>query len=625
MNKRVVSRLAISFVLLFLLSTVCSSIITAEDEKSIQITSMNIDVEINNGYTVTEISATMYNPYDENLNGTFNLMLPETAFVSNFSLIFDNKTYYAQVLEKEKAEEKYSEAKSQSKTAGIVEARDMKQFSYSVNLKAYQTVVVTLRYEEFLEKRLEEREYKLAVSSIYNEPISHFLLVVELNSEREITSLEKIGCSDKTTVEWIDTKHGILSIKENDFFPSEDFSFTYEESALSVNGTLVSYYDEVNEQYYFFHIFSPQQEELGGSMPKDIVFVLDRSGSMSGQKITQLKDAFSEIINKLPSDDKFTIITFNEDISIYNSELLIASQENINNAIGLINSIDASGSTNIYDGLEYSLELLESSEGRTPIILLLTDGLPNSGKISTPYAIRENIKEHNLIQCPLFTLGFGDDVDFDFLAALSLENYATSKKIYTASDASEQIQNFYDTISTTLLRDITVEYTPVCEFVYPMSIPSLFEGSETVISGICPNVTELSSQITARTKVGIKYFNSTFELNSTQTNNIFIYRYWAYSRINYLLDEIKIQGEQPSLVNEIINLSIQGNFVTPYTALFLEIEGYQPSESEYESQTDATTDSNYLPGAGGGGVPGFEILIALCSIVFVLLWKRKRI
>ena len=619
MNKRVVSLLPISIVLL---SAVCCSVIAAEDEKNIQITSMNIDVEINNGYTVTEISATIYNPYDENLDGTFNLLLPENAFVSNFSLTLEDKIYYAQVLEKEEAEKKFSEAKTQNKTAGMVEARDMKQFSYTINLKAYQTVVVTLRYEEFLEKKLGEREYNFALSSIYDQPISQFLLVVTLNSEREITSLEKTGCSDQTTVEWIDTKHGILSIKENDFFPSEDFSFQYKESALPVNGTLVSYYDEVNEQYYFFHIFSPQKEELGGSMPKDIVFVLDKSGSMSGEKINQLKDAFSEIINQLPSDDKFTIIMFNADISVYNSELLTASQENINNAISFINSIDAGGSTNIYDGLEYSLEILESSEGRTPIILLLTDGLPNSGKFSTTYAIRENIKERNLIQCPLFTLGFGDDVDFDFLTALSLENYANSKKIYTGSDASEQIQNFYDTISTTLLRDITVKYYPVCEYVYPTSIPSLFEGSETVISGICPNATELSSQITARTKLGTKHFNSTFELNNTPADNIFIYRYWAYSRINYLLDEIKIQGEQSYLVNEIINLSIQGNFVTPYTALYLEVEGHQPSESEYKDQSD-DWDSNYQPDTGGGSIPGFELFIVICAIILALFLRRR--
>jgi len=540
MNKRIVSLLSIGIVLL---SAFCS-IITAEDEKNIQIISMNIDVEINSGYTVPEINVTIHNPYDENLDGTFDLMLPENAFVSNFSLTLENETYYAQVLEKQAAEENYSQAKSQGKTAGMVEARDMKQFSYTINLKAYQTVIVTLRYEEFLEKKLGEREYKFDLTSIYDQPISQFLLFLKLNSEREIIDLEKTGCSDQTTIEWIDTKHGTLSIKENDFLPDEDFSFKYKESALPVNGTLVSYYDEVNEQYYFFHIFSPQKEELGGIMPKDIVFVLDKSGSMSGEKINQLKDAFSEIINQLPSDDKFTIIMFNSDISVYNPELLTASQENIDDAISYINSITAGGSTNIYDGLEYSLELLESSEGRTPIILLLTDGLPNAGTFSTTYAIRENIKELNLIQSPLFTLGFGGDVNFDFLTTLSLENYATSKKIYTGSDASEQIQNFYDTISTTLLRDITIDYDPVCEYIYPTSIPSLFEGSETVISGICPNATELSSQITARTKLGTKHFNSTFELNDTQTDNIFIYRYWAYSRINFLLDEIKIQGEQ---------------------------------------------------------------------------------
>jgi uncharacterized protein YegL len=621
MNGRIISLLPISLVIL---SVVCGSIITGEDEKNIKITSMNIDVEINSGYAVTELNASIYNPYDENLDGAFNLMLPETAFVSNFSLTLDNVTHYAQVLEKEEAKEKYSEAKSQGKTAGIVEARDMKQFSYTVNLKAYQEVVVTLRYEEFLEKRLEERQYKFALLSIYDEPISQFLLVVELNSDREITDLENIVYSDQTTVEWIDISHAKLSIKENDFLPDDDFSFKYKEEVLPVNGTLVSCYDEVNEQHYFFHIFSPQKRKLGGSMPKDIVFVLDKSGSMSGEKINQLKDAFSEIINQLPSEDRFTIIMFDKVLNTYNVELLTAAQDNINNAVSYINSFNAGGSTNIYDGLELSLEILESSEGRTSIILLLTDGLPNSGTYSTTYAIRNNIKERNLIQSPIFTLGFGSDVDFNFLTALSLENYATSKKIYTVSDASEQIQNFYDTISTTLLRDINIEYDPACEFVYPTTIPSLFEGSETVIAGICPDAEELSSQITARSKIGTKYFNSTNELNETQTENIFIYRYWAYSRINYLLDQITILGEQSSIIQEIVNLSIQGNFVTPYTALYLEVEGYQPGDGAIEEQGNEW-DTSYPPGSGGGGgVPGFESLIFIFAIILAFFLRRRK-
>jgi uncharacterized protein YegL len=613
------------FVIFLIFSTSCF-IITAEDEKNIQITSMNIEVEINNGYTVTEVSAEINNPYNEDLNGTFSILLPDNAFVSNFSLTLDYEIYYAQVLEKGEAEKKFSEAKTQKKTAGMVETRDMKQFSYSINLKPYQTVNITLRYEEFLEKQLGERVYTFALSSIYDQPISKLLLLVKLNSEREIISLEKIGCSEQTTIEWIDTKHGILSIKETDFLPSEDFSFKYSESALPVNGSVVTYYDEDNDQYYFFHIFSPQKDDLGGSIPKDIIFVLDKSGSMTGNKISQLKDAFSEIILSLPSEDKFTIIMFDTDYKTYSPKLLVANNDNINSAINYIKSIGASGSTNLYDGLEFSLDILKYSKGRSPIIILLTDGLPNCGKYETPPSIRENIMERNHIQCPIFTLGFGSDVDFDFLTALSLENYANSKKIYLENDASEQIQNYYDTISTVLLRDISVDYYPSCEYVYPTSIPSLFEGSETVISGICPNASKLSSEIIARARNGDLYFNSTFDLNKSQVDNIFIYRYWAYSRINFLLDMITIQGEKSTLISEIVNLSIEGNFVTPYTSLYLEIED-QPTGKNMFEEVSIKEDNNYNYRSGPRNdyeSPGFELLIFILAIFLVSLCIKLR-
>jgi uncharacterized protein YegL len=622
MDKKAVSLLLMG-IILFSVVFCCMS--RAEAEKTIQITSMNIAVDINSGYSVTEVQATIHNPYDMALNGTFHLLLPDDAFISNFSLTLDNSTYYAQVLEKTAAEEKYHEATSQQRTAGLLEARDMKQFSYTINLKADQTVLARLRYEEYLEKKLGVREYHCALSSMVDQSISQFLLVVTLNSEREITSLEKMGYGDRTTVEWIDSGYGILSMKETDFLPTKNFSFTYTESSLPVNGMLLTYFDTVSNQHYFLQIFSPQPDDIGGSMPKDIVFVLDKSGSMEGKKISQLKDAFSEIITHLPSNDTFTIIMFDTTISVYNSELLTASQDNINNALTYMHSINAGGSTNMYDGLERSLEILTSSEGRTPIILLLTDGQPNAGKYSTTALIRQNMKEHNNIQCPVFTLGFGSDVDFNFLTALSLENYATAKKIYTGADASEQINNFYETISTTLLRSIDITYSPACAYVYPTSIPSLFEGSEAIISGVCPNASSLSSEIVANTKLGARYFNSTFDLNTSHTNNTFIYRYWAYSRIKYILDQITINGEQPELTQEIINLSIQGHFVTPYTALYLELNDSYPSELSTELPVESSDSYSSPPGGGhGGSVPGFELTLVVTALVLIIMLRRRK-
>ena len=575
------------------------------EESGIEVSSVDVDVRIDNAYTVTEVRSTIKNTHDEAENGTFRVMIPEKAFISNFSLTLGNRTYYASVLPKEEAKQKYNESVAQGKTAGMVEEKARKLFSFSVNLKGHQTAVVALRYEEFLTKMLGRREYTLALKDVFDMAVPEFNLTIDLNSAFEITRLDRITYENTTNVEWHGVNHAVITMKRTNFLPTEDFTINYVESAPPVNGTMLTYYSPEEERFYFFNVFSPQKSALGGSIPKDIVFVLDKSGSMGSNdkdsKMSQMKKAFRSIIEQLPEEDRFTLITFNNHVDVYSNELLRADEKNRSDAAKYIDSLEAGGSTNIYDGLAKALSILKYSDERTPIIVLLTDGRPNSGKYTTSPTIRQHIRVKNTIYCPIFSLGFGDDVDFNFLSALSLENYATATKIYTGKDAGEQIRDFYETINTTLLRDIRVEYTPECDYVYPLTIPSLFEGSEVVITGICQDngSANLTAHFTARTRYGQRDFSSSFPLDRNATNNSFIWRYWAYSRIYALLDEIKVEGESPEIVSEIVNLSMKAHFVSPYTSLYLEVDEPEPEPSQGGEKKD--TPYTIQPGVPQGG------------------------
>lgn len=634
----------------------------AENGPEAEVKALDITTTIENSYATTHLRFSLENPHNESAEAQIEAMIPERAFISNFSLTFGNKTYHGDVIPKEEAQQKYDEAVASGKSAGMVEARDMKHFSFAVNLKAHQTAEVNISYEEFLEKQMGKERYLLPLKGLGVDRIKDFQLTVDIKSSLVITHRQVEGIySSQTVIEDCTITHTTLSLTKQDFRPEEDFSFVYKERAVPVNGTMLVHYDDLAEEYYFFNLFSPLKGELGGAMSKDIIFVLDKSGSMSGLKIDQLKQAFKEIIDQLPEDDKFTIITFDESIHVYKSKLIETSETNKDSAKDYINDISAGGSTNLYGGLERALSFLKNSDGCVPIIVMLTDGLPTAGEYQAPLAIREKIQEKNGISCPIFCLGFGNDVDMDFLSALSLENYAVAKKIYVDSDASEQITDFYETISTTLLRDIDFRYSDGTYEVYPSHAPSLFEGSDLIVTGRCEGrLDSISSHITAYTQNGKREFRESYELNESEANNSFIKRFWAYAKIYALMDQILVVGEDEALVSQVENLSIDAHFVTPYTSLYLEIEeggethdpgdgGDDEEEGKTGQQTGAPPvsygpyrssdpDRGYSNGGGGGlspcpsptGVdeagdgflPGFEILAVIGSIVVAFTLRR---
>lgn len=532
---------------------------------------MSISAEINNNYAVTEISEILWNPSDAGASMTFSFEIPEKAFISNFSMTVDGETTYAQIVSKDTGQEEFQQAVMNGTDAGLVESYGKSTFSYSVSMSAYERMGISLRYEEFLEKSLGGYEYRvpLADSSIYY-PIEDFSVNIHLKSEVQITSADVENYP--ATLNWVSSKELDVSYE---YGPDEygyscalydDFVLNYELESLPVNGRMLNYAD--GDTGYFMHIFSPQRSDIGGrSMPKDIIFVLDKSGSMNGEKISQLKDAFSEIIWQLPEQDNFNIILFDSQISIYSHTLLSATENNRSEAVNYINGIAAGGSTNINEAMTSALDMFEISETRVPIIVMLTDGLPTAGVTDTS-AIRENVLNANSAGVSIFCLGFGYDVDFDFLKAMALENGGIAIRIYEGQDAGAQITNFYDTISTPLLRDLNFAYEGGYE-VYPTHVEQLFEGTEVVVVGKYPvDKEEIKSTVTATSWEGTRTFEDTFILGHSVGYD-FIPRFWAYAKIRYLLNEIAVRGEEPALVENVSSLALDYGFVTPYTSFLV--------------------------------------------------------
>ncbi len=530
---------------------------------------LHINADVNNGYAITTVEEKLSNRLDTAFEDEFRFLIPDEAFISGFSLIIDGKEYRADVLQKKEAEERFEEAASKGRSAGLLETKKKNLFSYSLSFAPGQSIIVRLRYEQAVKKTLGEYEYVLFLRNTDQaHSVSDLSVNLSITSINEITTLETPGFTG-ANVKYLSTTRGQVKYSA-DALPDKDLTVVYTTNNPPLNGDMLFY--NTGGQGYLMHVFSPSEADLGTTaMSKDIVFVIDKSGSMGGDKIAQVKRVFTSIISDLPPDDYFNVIFFDSSTRAYSSTLMEANTKNKADAANFVNSLDASGGTNINQALLDALGMFADESERVPIIVFLTDGEPTDG-ITSPYVIRKNIRDANRAEVSVFTIAFGieNEGNYDFLKALSLENYGKAQRFYLEGKVEEEISGFYKTISTPLITDMKFTYNAVSDIVNTGQ-NNLFAGSDAIVLGkYSPGTTTITSNIAATTRTGSRNFESSFTAVSKPEND-FIPRLWAYTTIRKLMDRMDVEGETEALVSAVTDISLKFKFVTPYTSLFVEV------------------------------------------------------
>ncbi|MFA7185972.1 MAG: VIT domain-containing protein, partial [Victivallales bacterium] len=491
---------------------------------------LNINTEVNNGYAVSTVEEKLTNPAATAVQGEFSFLIPEGAFISGFSLTIDGKEYRADVLPKEEATEKFEAAASAGRTAGLLETKENNLFSYALSFEPGQSITVKLTYEQALKKTL--GEYELVQYLESPQAVNSLSATVNISSANPLIRLETPGFPD-AEARYLSANEGQVSYKASRLpgpGQGSELRVVFETQNPPLNGNMLFY--EKDGEGYMMHIFSPTEEDLGTTaLGKDIIFVLDKSGSMRGDKLEQVKEAFEDIITSLPAQDRFNIIFFDSSIQSYSETLRETTPEAKSGALEFVNGLDSGGGTNINEALVTALGMFGPESERVPIIVFLTDGMPTNG-VTSPYVIRENVKAANRFQVSIFSMAFGieDENDYCFLRAMSLENYGTAEWFAPSSDSEEKIGNFYDTISTPLVTDLDFSYGKVSEPVNNGG-KNLFAGSDAIVLGkYTPGSGSISSVLSATTRDGIRTFSKEFTV-APSAENAFIPRLWAYSSI----------------------------------------------------------------------------------------------
>ncbi|NXI67416.1 ITIH4 inhibitor, partial [Anseranas semipalmata] len=555
----------------------------------IEIYSLHVDCKVTSRFAHTVITSKIINRANESHEATFEVELPKTAFITNFSMSIDGKVYPGIIKEKASAQKEYDEAVSHGQSAGLVKitGRKLEQFHVSVSIAAASKVTFELAYEELLKRQL--GLFELLIKVRPQQLVKHFQIDVHIFEPQGIRFLETDSTfmtnelTEALTKVQNETKAHILfkpTVDQQKINPeldetllNGDFLVRYDVKRVATAGDI----QIVNG--YFVHYFAPQKMPV---FPKNIVFVIDRSGSMAGRKIEQTRDALLKILQDLRPEDHFSLITFSNKVAEWKSALLQATAENVASAAGFVQTITARGGTDINRALLTAVSMLDKAE-RLPersvsMIILLTDGQPTSGE-SNVEVIQENIQKAVNGKYALFCLGFGFDVSYSFLEKMALSNGGIARRLYENADAALQLQGFYQEVATPILMKIEMQYPEnAVEGLTENNFKLFFEGSEIIVSGKISNELDLlpveikaqshASDLTLKEEANVKEKEQVFQNQSYIFGN-FIERLWAYLTIQQLLEKsISAQEEQQKALEErALELSLQYGFVTPLTSM----------------------------------------------------------
>lgn len=527
-----------------------------------------VNVDIINQVAKTSIDQVFINNHNRDIEGIFIFPLPEKAAISEFSMYIGERKIEGEILDKDKARRIYEDIVRRLKDPALLEYIGRNMFRARVYpIPARGEKRIKLSYTEILkaEQNLVRYIYPLNTERFSFHPIKEVSITAKINSKVPISNI--YSPSHKVSIRKEEKGKARVSFEAANIKPDKDFILYYSLSQDDIGLSFMSW--EGPEDGYFMLLASPsyvsRKEKI---INKNLIFVLDSSGSMSGRKIKQAKEAVRFVINHLDEKDKFSIVDFDDGVDVFASEIVPVNSENIKKALFFVDEIEDSGGTNINDALLQALKMIEVGE-RPNYILFLTDGLPTVGITGTA-EILKNIINANKLKSRVFVFGVGNDVNTELLDRIPSENRGTSVYVSENDNLEVAISSYYEKISSPLLSDIEIDFTGIkVKDTYPRMLPDLFKGSQLLQIGRYKG--EGPVTVTLSGKVGKKerrFVLKNRKLGREESHN-FLPRLWAARRIGYLLEEIRFHGSKRELVDEVKKLGLKFGIVTPYTSFLV--------------------------------------------------------
>jgi len=529
-------------------------------------------IAVESGVASFQVDQEFRNNTGRQLEATFYFPLPEDAALADFSMWINGVKTKGELLEREQAVQVYEEIVRRMVDPGILEyvGKDLIR-ARIFPIPAHGTQKVQVCFESLVdvEGSLAEVHYPLKAPSAMAGTTGDLTVKAEIHSDIPVRSVY-------SPTHPVDVAHSddavIAGFEQGRATFDKDFKLYYTLSQEPV-GVSVACYKTSGEDGYFLLMAAPGEDQTAAAMPKDITFVVDTSGSMAGDKIRGAREALKFSLNSLNDHDRFNVVRFSTGVETFGGSLQSASPDNVARALSFVDRFEALGGTNISDALDTALRHTPDS-GRPYYIVFMTDGLPTVGVTSADSILAQATRRVETMDGAVrfFTLGVGTDVNTTLLDALAADNRGMAEYLSAEEDLEVVVSNFYRKISRPVLADLELDLGGAAAYdVFPRELPDLFSGSQLLVMGRYKGTGAQKVRLSGSAAGDPQVFATSVGFDAARNDHEFIPRLWAQRKVGFLLDEMRRNGEQQELVDEVITLSKRFGIMTPYTS-FLVVE-----------------------------------------------------
>lgn len=543
---------------------------------SYRIKELSVQAKLVDQVAQVQVSQTFTNTGSATMEVAFVFPLPYDGAIEQMTLLVDGREYPAKLLGAAEARQMYEDIVRRNRDPALLEWFGSGLFRTSVfPVPAGASRTVSIRYSQLCRKQagLTDFLFPLSTAKYTSEAPEKVEIRLSIESQEEIKNV--YSPTHPIEIQRPDARHATIAFTSKNEVPSGDFRLFYDVGGGKLSARVLSYRPDVNEDGYFLLLASPEIKADARPQSKTVVFVIDRSGSMSGEKIAQVRSALKYVLNNLRPGDLFNIIAYDDRVEAFRPELQRFSDATRQQALGFVEGIYAGGSTNIDAALKMAFAQFQDAK-QPGYVVFLTDGLPTAGETNEA-AIVANAKTANKMHARLFAFGVGYDLNSRLLDKLVRENFGQSEFVRPNENIESSVARLYNRIESPVLTGVRLnfvldeaklEYGSPVNRVYPKDTFDLFAGEQLVVVGRYnrPGAAKIVVHGTIGEQPQEFSFPATLTAKSDDASFAFVEKLWATRRVGEILDELDLKGRNSELVAELVALATRHGILTPYTS-----------------------------------------------------------
>ena len=547
----------------------------------IPLKSTKTNVQIVGAIAQVQLTQTYQNLGKQPIEAKYVFPMSTNAAVHNMQLTVGNRITKAKIFEKEKAKKIYKKAIKEGKRAAKLDQHRPNVFQMKVaNIMPNEIVTIDIFYTEMITAKNKEYQFvfpgivrprytgeSTEKETVFNQPYTNKGVNVTYDYDIDVTinagmMIQNITSkTHKVNVHYPDANSAEVGLSAENKNPSNrDFVLNYSLRSNKINSGLLLY--EGEQENYFSLLIEPTLKTVKSEIPtREYLFVVDVSGSMMGYPIEVSKSLLRNLLSDLGENDRFNILLFSADNTIFKEKSVQATQENLTEALQFLTGTfnNYGHGTRLLKALKAGYQLPRSNPSSARNVVLITDGYINIEK-----NVFEFIENH-LNKANVFTFGIGNGINRYLIDGIARVSNSLSFVATTKDDAYIVAKKFKNYISTPLLTQIQIKTSGFEIYdVEPKTIPDVFADRPILIYG------KYKGKPTGRIQIsgfqGNGKFNQTIRVQNGKLSryNEALKYLWARKKIARLIDYKRNFGSD--IKQQVIDLGLRYNLTTEFTS-----------------------------------------------------------